>query len=301
MVVLCSIPLYTDATVSKFIKALVDPKNTEEPNANFLPKDIQQIAYAYRHNYLLAFDNLVKLNKTQSDFLCTVISGGDYEKRKLFTDGELYSIDLCQPVILNGIKNIVVQDDLINRSIIITLEKPASDNLEVNDNDEEFVESFMRDRSIILGGIFDILVNALKNYKPNSVSKRPRMSAFYEWGYYICEAWQKGYGEKFREEYWDLIRKQENIEYVDEELPHALVFLLNSKKEKRWEGTMSELVEELKEVREDVIFEDIPLYPIPLSKKLKALEKLIKEQNIYIEWGKTKDNCTLVSLSLEGD
>ena len=288
------------SSVSKFIKAIVDPKNSEEPNANLLPRDIQQITYSYKHNYLLAFDNLEKLNRAQSDFLCSIVTGVDSEKRKLFTDDEICCINLCQPVILNGIKNIVTQDDMINRSIIMTLEKP-DDVDELNDNEEKYLNEFMEDRSIILGGIFDILVEALRTFKPNSIPKRPRMAAFYEWGYYICEAWKKGYGKKFCEEYWNLIDKQANIENWDDPLPHALIFLLESYNNKEWVGTITNLVEELKDICYEYELTGIPLYPIPLSKKLKAIDKYIKTQGIYIKWGKTKDNCTEITLSFVED
>lgn len=288
------------SSVSKFLKAIVDPKKSEEPNANLLPRDIQQITYSYKHNYLLAFDNLEKLNKSQSDFLCSVVTGVDSEKRKLFTDDEICSINLCQPVILNGLQDIVTQDDLINRSIIMTLEKP--DNIEeLNDNDEEFILSFMESRSIILGGIFDILSKALKMYKPNTIPKRPRMAAFYEWGYYICEAWKEGYGKLFCEEYWNLINKQANIGNWDEPLPHALLFLLDSQSDNCWKGTMSDLAEELRNICEEYDLSGISLFPIPLSKKLKALEKYIHSQGICIKWGKTKDNCSMVTLSLKDE
>lgn len=287
-------------TVSRFLKALIDPKKSDKPNANALPKDIQEIVYAYKHNYLLAFDNLESLKRNQSDFLCSVITGMDYTKRALYTNGDIYSIDLCQPVILNGISNVVTRDDLINRSIIITLEKPSND-IEENDNDEEFIDAFMRDRSIILGGIFNILSDALKNYKPNSVPNRPRMSAFYEWGYYICEAWKKGYGNKFCDEYWNLINKQADEGDWDSPLPHALLYLIESQRNKEWDGTISELLEELKDICNENNLVGISLHSIPLSKQLKTMQKYIENQGICVNWGKTKNNCTMVSLSLKDE
>ncbi|MGN0246972.1 MAG: hypothetical protein ACI4DK_13555 [Lachnospiraceae bacterium] len=287
-------------TVSRFLKALIDPKKSDKPNANALPKDIQEIVYAYKHNYLLAFDNLESLKRNQSDFLCSVITGIDFTKRKLFTDDDICSIDLCQPVILNGISNVVTRDDLITRSIIITLEKPCNDT-EENDNDEEFIEAFMKDRSIILGGIFDILIDALKHYKPNSVPNRPRMSSFYEWGYYICEAWKKGYGNKFCDEYCNLINRQTNEGDWDAPLPHALLCLIESQRDAEWSGTISDLVTELKEICNENDLAGISLFPIPLSKQLKSMQKYIESQGIGITWGKTKNNCTTVSLSLKDE
>lgn len=55
-------------------------------------------------------------------------------------------------------------------------------------------EEFMNDRAVILGGIFRILSEVLKNYRPNSIPKQGcdiRMSSYYDFGYYICEAWKK--------------------------------------------------------------------------------------------------------------
>lgn len=100
-------------TMSTFIKALIDPVADNKPS--LFPKNDADLALMFRDNYLVAFDNLQTLNARLSDKLCTIVTGITESRRKLYTDDEMVHFDLCQPIILNGIHDIVKREDMLSR------------------------------------------------------------------------------------------------------------------------------------------------------------------------------------------
>ncbi len=151
---------------------------------SLFPKNDADLALMFRDNYLVAFDNLQTLNARLSDKLCMIITGITDSRRKLYTDDEMVHFDLCQPIILNGIHDIVKREDMLSRCIIMNLEKPIGKE-DVSEK-VSLMEEFMNDRAIILGGIFDILKEVLYFYQPNYASRMGydvRMSSFYDYGY----------------------------------------------------------------------------------------------------------------------
>lgn len=198
-------------TMSTFIKALIDPVADNKPS--LFPKNDADLALMFRDNYLMAFDNLQTLNARLSDKLCTIVTGITESHRKLYTDDEMVHFDLCQPIILNGIHDIVKREDMLSRCIILNLEKPVDKDAGASEK-VSLMEEFMNDRAIILGGIVDILIEVLYFYQPNYDSRMGydvRMSSFYDYGYWICEVWKAGAGTEFcRKSHGKMIESHRN-------------------------------------------------------------------------------------------
>lgn len=166
-------------TMSTFIKALVDPIGNNSPS--LFQNNLADLALAFQNNYLIVFDNQRTLSKKQSDMLCAIITRTKDIRRKLFTDNEMMRYDLCQPIILNGIYDIVKEPDMLSRSIVMNILKPTDKDSFAYDK-VTLTEEFMNDRAVIWGGIFRILSEVLKNYRPNSIPRQGcdiRMSSFY--------------------------------------------------------------------------------------------------------------------------
>lgn len=292
-------------TMSTFIKALIDPVANNRPS--LFPKNDADLALMFQDNYLLAFDNLNKLSAKLSDKLCTIVTGVMESRRKLYTDNEMVHFDLCQPIILNGIHDIVKREDMLSRSIIITLTKPTNID-RIADEKTMLIDEFMNERPIILGGIFQILEEALNNYKPNSIpkyGKDVRMSSFYDYGYYICEAWEKGKGNEFCNDYIRLLQSQlENFQKnsYEEDLICTISCFVNDKGS-IWEGTMSELLKELNDVI-NFVYENpiadgvkMPSTPNLLSREINKLrDKLEIKEGIIVEEYKDSHGCRKIEL-----
>lgn len=287
-------------TISTFIKALIDPVGDSRPS--LFPKNDGDLALMFRENYLLAYDNLQTLNVRLSDKLCTMITGITDSRRKLYTDDEMVHFDLCQPIILNGIHNIVKREDMLSRCIIVTLTKPMDKNSFAY-NKVTLMEEFRNDRAVILGGIFRILIDVLKNYKPNSVSRLGydiRMSSFYDYGYYICKAWKKGVEIEFCADYIALLENQLKDFKKNTDLIETLKCFLEES-DSYWEGTMNDLSKTLNNYIELVgdMHIKIPSAPNRLSREISNLRMELETAGIAVEMSKTRNNSRYVRLSLE--
>lgn len=246
-------------TMSAFIKALIDPVADNKPS--LFPKNDADLTLMFRDNYLVAFDNLQTLNARLSDKLYMIITGITDSRRKLYTDDEMVHFDLCQPIILNGIHDIVKREDMLSRCIIMNLEKPIGKE-DVSEK-VSLMEEFMNGRAIILGGIFDILKEVLYFYQPNYASRMGydvRMSSFYDYGYWICEVWEAG--AEFYADYISLLKEQLKGFKKNTDLIELMKCFLEGY-DLQWEGTMSELLTDSKDTKKLLtkIYEDtkIPL------------------------------------------
>lgn len=287
-------------TVSTFIKALVDPVGNNQPC--MFPNNIADLALMFQSNYLLAFDNLRTLTKKQSNILCSIITHIKEARRKLYTDSEMVRFDLCQPIILNGIHDIVKEPDMLSRSIVMNITKPTDKNSFAYDK-VALMEGFMNDRAIILGGIIRILEDVLKNYKPNSVPRLGndiRMSSFYDYGYYICESWKEGAGSEFCADYISLLENQLKDFKKNPDLLETLKCFLEENNS-YWEGTMNELSRTLNNYIELVgeMHIKIPSAPNRLSREISNLRMELETAGITVEMSKTRNNSRYVRLSLE--
>jgi hypothetical protein len=71
----------------RFPKRLLDPVGAAELRTG-LPGDDKAWIAGLQGHYILGFDNISKITLDQSDFLCTLATGGGQEVRKLYTDSE---------------------------------------------------------------------------------------------------------------------------------------------------------------------------------------------------------------------
>lgn len=292
------------STMSTIIKALVDPVADNKPSV--FPQKDSDLALMFRDNYLLAFDNLQKLNTKLSDKLCTIVTGVTESHRKLYTDDEMVHFDLCQPIILNGIHDIVQREDMLSRCIVINLDQSIEKKNGASEKNI-LMEEFMNDRPIILGGIFNILQEALSYYEPNTAPRNGndiRMSSFYDYGFFICEAWKSGTnaGDDFCNDYIELL----NYQLKDFKKNNDLVNFIKEYLEENhneWSGTMKSLSETLNNYIELLEITDIkiPATPNRLSREINKLTSEFEKAGISVEMSKTINNTRYIQMSLEDD
>ena len=283
-------------TMSTIIKALVDPVGDSRPS--LFPKNDADLPLMFRENYLVAFDNLQTINARLSDKLCTIVTGVTESRRKLYTNDEMTHFDLCQPIILNGIHDIVKREDMLSRCIVMEIQKPK-DMGGVAFDKVSLMDEFMEDRPIILGGIMNILSETLDEYEPNveKLGNDIRMASFYDYGYYICEAWNTK-GVQFAREYAALVDNQlkgfkKNGALFDLVKEFAEI-------EIDWGGTMQELLDEIAECcSEDD--ETIPKTANRLSRELNKMRADLLRSGVVIETSKTRNNSRYITISYEGE
>src|SRR5262249_41062061 len=130
---------------------------------------------AAKSAHLLSFDNVSGLSDWLSDAICRLATGGGQGKRRLYTDDDEILFSGRRPVALNGIEDVVSRPDLVDRSLLITLE-PIPESRRREERDIE--ANFERAAPGILGALLDCLAEALRNLPRIKISNPPRMADF---------------------------------------------------------------------------------------------------------------------------
>ncbi|WP_423243228.1 hypothetical protein [Clostridium autoethanogenum] len=207
-----------------------------------MPTSNSDLGIILNNNYMPCFDNIDNISAGKSDILCMAVTGGGFSKRKLYTDEEESILFFKDCVVLNGINVVATRPDLLDRSILLELER-IPDN---ERSDEQTVwKEFNDAKPKILGAIFTTLSKAMKIYKNVKVDKLGRMADFTKWGYAIAEAAGIG-GEKFIDAYFNN-QNRANDEALESN-PVASTIIALMKNEEKWEGTVSQLLTKLCDV-----------------------------------------------------
>jgi hypothetical protein len=122
---------------------------------------------------LLSYDNTSGMKAGISDALCIIATGGGMATRKLYTDEELAVISAARPFILNGISGFVKRPDLLERSIYLSLDSMPA---EKRRTEEEMKAEFIAIRPAILGGLYDLVSQAIANLKGTPAPTGVRMA-----------------------------------------------------------------------------------------------------------------------------
>ncbi len=243
-----------------------------------MPNSLQDLALSLANNYMPSFDNLDGLSAEKSDLLCIASTGGGFSKRTLFTDDDETLLDLRRCVGLTGINVVVTRADLIDRSIIIELDRIPEDERK---EERDVWEAFEKDRASIVGGALQALAKAMAIYPNVQLDKLPRMADFTRWGYAIAEVLGYG-GERFLQAYRKN-RNQSNEEAISSH-PVAATVVALMKENQSWSGSVASLLGELERVAEqEKINTKVKTFPKAahiLSRRLKEVKSNLEDVGI---------------------
>lgn len=163
------------STATKILRNLIDPNKAALRSP---PREIRDLAIAAGNAWVMAYDNLSHLPQWLSDALCMISTGGGFATRSLYTDDEEALFDYRRPVIINGIAEVAVRGDLIDRSVPMTLLAIPEDK---RWTDEEVNHALAAAHPSILGGLLDAAVTALRRLPDVHLARKPRMADFAQW------------------------------------------------------------------------------------------------------------------------
>ena len=218
-------------TPMKMVKELIDPSALSGLST---PKNIEVFVQTASHHSFLFYDNLSKMPEWFSDALARVATGDSFSKRELYTDDDII-YRLQNTIALNGINQIVYKPDLLDRSILIHLERISPEKRKEH---KVLWAEFERDRPFILGAIFDTLASALAFYPDVKLNRLPRMADFTRFGYAIAEAAGFG-GEAFISAYDANIAVQHDEAIEANPVSKAIMAFMKERDE--WQGTAADL------------------------------------------------------------
>lgn len=279
------------STACELLKRLIDPSATDTLS---LSRDEQSLIVNLQSHYYLPFDNVSAISRDTSDILCRAITGGAVQRRKLYTDADSHILKFKRCMTINGISNVANRSDLLDRSILLELERVSEDRRR---EQQEIYARFEQDRPYILGSILDVLSKAMAIYPTVKLNELPRMADFCRWGYAIGEA-IGGYGDEFLNEYRDNQLLQ-NKELVDADIVAFLIFEFMKKKDK-WCGLVSELLKAIGgEAPKHGINSNgnnIPQYPNQLSRRIKDIKSNLEGVGISYTFDRRKSDGTYITL-----
>lgn len=163
------------STFCRVLRRLVDPNAADLRSP---PKDERDALIAARNGWVLGYDNLSFIDGDQSDWFCRIATGGGFATRALYTNNEEVLIDVCRPVLLNGIPALASRPDLADRAVALTL--PAM-TAEARRPEAAFWSEFDAAAPRILGALFDGVSVALRNRATVTLPRLPRMADFALW------------------------------------------------------------------------------------------------------------------------
>jgi energy-coupling factor transporter ATP-binding protein EcfA2 len=176
------------STASKVLRKLIDPNKVP---LRTLSRNEHEMLIAASNSWCICYENLRGLNKTVSDSLCRLATGGGTSARELYSDADEALFDAKRPVLLNGISGIIEEPDLVDRALQVTLPR-------IDDEEREYEEvlwpRFDKAAPSILGALLDAVAGGLAALPHTQLERKPRMADFARW-VTACEGalgWEKG-------------------------------------------------------------------------------------------------------------
>src|SRR5215213_5264187 len=228
-------------TIGRVVKRTLDP--TAPETVRFDPRDFLQKAM---HAYIVMLDNQNTIPEWAADTTCRLVTGEADSKRHLYTDDEDVIIELRRAVILNGINVPTERGDVLDRSLVVELERiPDGDRK----TEEEIWELFAREHPRLLGALFDVLSKAIALKGSIKLSRRPRLA---DWGEYAAAVYEvMGWGAETFLKDWDEVVRVQNQATLDGS-PVAQTIIKFMEDRESFEGSSTELHKKLESIAEEI-------------------------------------------------
>lgn len=128
-------------------------------------------------SYLVGYDNLSSVSEAQSDHLCRLVSGEKSEKRQLYADTNVVSVDYLRTGVFTSIGVLQWRPDALERLIQLPLSRIKERKSETALN-ESFIEAHPR----ILGDLLDdiaFMLGSLPAMLAEQPAEAPRMADYW--------------------------------------------------------------------------------------------------------------------------
>lgn len=265
------------STTMRMLSKIISPQITDL-SGQFNNLDDLQLNMA--NSYMVTLDNMREIPKKVSDVLCRVVTGGSYQKRKLYTDNEMLNLDLNCLVVISSIVMPIKEPDLVDRSLILELQRiDAKERISEN----IIWKEFNKDLPQILGSIFKIVAKVLQDTTPIENVYYIRLVDFHQ----ACLRIGKAYGLKYNDVNALLYGHRSEVNHTlicdDVAIGCFVQFMIQQKK---FSSSMTQLLYKLYEVaeRKEIPLTDMPKQANQLSRKLNRVKSNLEETyNIYFE------------------
>jgi hypothetical protein len=163
------------STTVRVLRALVDPSTASLRSE---PREARDLAIAAQNGWVISLDNISRIPAWLSDALCRLSTGGAFGTRELYSDSNEVLFDAQRPIVLNGIEELAVRGDLLDRSLILYLPSIPEEKRRA---ELSFWSEFESSRPAILGALLDAVSGALRRLPKVNLPEMPRMADFAMW------------------------------------------------------------------------------------------------------------------------
>jgi len=270
------------STLLRIIRRLVDPA---KPLLLGLPEKLDDLPQQLDQNYYAPYDNVRDFSGKVSDRLCRASTGDGDTKRKLFTDDGTFNREYQRCVALDGINVCAKEPDLLDRCLLIELERIPK---HMRRREKEFWEAFEKTAPRILHGVFQTLSKAMALYENIEPSEgHNRMADFEHWGCAIAEALGSSAAE-FSAAYERNIGVQTQAAIDESDVAQCIVALMEREEGCPWEGTATELLVVLTNIAVDEKINtkehSWPKRASTLSKRIRGILSNLRDVDIHVSF-----------------
>ena len=216
------------STIEKLLRSIIDPSGAPLMSS---PRNNHDLAIAASNSWVLALDNLSRLQPWLSDALCRLATGGGFRTRQLYSNDDEAIFNVQRPVLLNGIDDVAIRPDLLDRALLLAL-PPIADSR--RKTEAVLWREFEKIRPEVLGALLDALVVVQRDVEKVSETNLPRMADFARRSMAAAEAlgWTQA---KFRSAYAGNRREVDALAIESSPVADALITFIKNKGE--WRGT----------------------------------------------------------------
>jgi hypothetical protein len=257
-------------TTEKVARHLVDPFKAP---MRTVPRSEHDFMITASNSHIVTLDNLSYLAPWLSDALCRLATGGGMSTRQLFTDQEEIIFEAQRPVLLNGIEDVAVNSDLLDRMVVLSLPEISE---KARREEAMFWKEFEDVRPLILGALLSGVSAALRNLPTVKLEKLPRMADFAIWASAAEGALGFTVGEFIHA--YNRNRKEAS-DIALESSPVATAVYEFMQKKTEWKGTFGELLKALRRPRGRTG----PMTPKALSNALERSKPNLRNVGITIQ------------------
>jgi hypothetical protein len=268
------------STSARIIRELIDP-NTVPLRAQ--PRDERDLFIAANNSLLLCLDNMSHISGSLSDALCRLSTGGGMATRELYTDADEVLFDVQRPCIINGIEDLAIRPDLLDRTIPVVLPRIEP---EQRRSLRALMDDFYKARPLILGSLLSAVSAALARLPTIQVNVLPRMADFALWAMAGEEA--MGFNPGTFIQAFTASRADANTLAI-EASPFAQAITRLMERTRHWQGTATDLLQALKVDGDDERTHRIgwPNGPQAVSNALRRLAPILRDAGIIVEFQKS--------------
>ncbi len=235
-------------TLARMARRLIDPNIADTRTS---PKDETDLLVAARNGWIINLDNLSKIKDWLSDALCRIATGGGFGARQLYTNTDEVLFEAKRPIIVNGIPTLATRPDLGDRCFVLILPTMPRHN---RITESTFWGRFDDRAGRVLGVLLDCVAQALQGeaaVRAHALEHKielPRMADAALW----VEAAAPALGWKSGEVLSLILENQAEVQkhIADADLV-AMAVQLFMKDRDSWEGTSTELLNDLAKVMTD--------------------------------------------------